>query len=689
MMTTPILNVEHLSISYSVDGQWIPAVRDFSVQVDAGQIHGIVGESGSGKSTVAQGILRYLSANGRIEPQSKIELLGEDITQYSRTRMRRLWGTRVKMVPQNPAAALNPSMRVGAQVAEVLRFNQKLNKTDAEAKVIEMFRKVQLVDPESVAGRYPHELSGGMQQRIVIALALITDPEVLILDEPTTGLDVTTEAVILDLIKTLISGDRAAAALYITHNLGVVAQVCDSLTILYGGDVMADGDVKTVFDSPVHPYTNGLLNSIPRVGQTKYQNALQTINGHPPSLKQLPSGCVFCERCSVAIDKCETDKPPLESLPDGRSMRCHRWQEIVSGELDLTPDVQRGTERPPDRENLVRVNGIAKHFPVPRSVQDWIQRTTPPPVRAVDGVNLSIQKGRTLGLVGESGSGKTTLSRVIIGLQDRTDGTLELLGMEIRNNVRQRSKDVLAKIQMVFQNPQESLNPYLTVGQALRRPLMKLNGLGRDEADQRVRQLLEDVNLRAEYFDRYPGELSGGEKQRVVIARAFASDPDFVIADEPVSALDVSVQSAVLNLLARLQAENEAAYLFISHDFAVVGYLADFIAVMYLGQIMEVGYAEDMFQPPHHPYTEALISAIPVPDPNHRTEAIHLQGDVPSARAVPSGCRFHTRCPHKIGDICEQETPPWQTLENGGAIRCHISLEDLTALQQNPVTEEG
>lgn len=330
---------------------------------------------------------------------------------------------------------------------------------------------------------------------------------------------------------------------------------------------------------------------------------------------------------------------------------------------------------------LMRVTDLKKHFPVAKSLGDWLGGRTPAPIRAVDGVNLTLGAGQTLGLVGESGSGKTTLSRLIIGLQERSGGQLELLGMDIRNSVRERSPDVLSKLQMVFQNPQNSLNPYLSVRQALQRPLVKLRSMTPAQAEAEVSELLRRVNLREDYADRYPAELSGGEKQRVVIARAFASDPDLIICDEPVSALDVSVQSAVLNLLARLQEEHGTAYLFISHDLAVVGYLSDVIAVMYLGQLFEVGAASDLFQPPYHPYTEALVSAIPIADPQHKAERMLLHDVLPSAQSLPSGCRFHTRCPRKIGALCEQEAPPWREVDAGHAIRCHIPLEELSALQ--------
>ena len=344
-----------------------------------------------------------------------------------------------------------------------------------------------------------------------------------------------------------------------------------------------------------------------------------------------------------------------------------------------------GEKRP---TTLMRVTDVKKHFPVERNLRDVLERVEPTPIRAVDGVDLQLRAGQTLGLVGESGSGKTTLARVIIGLEERSGGKLELLGMDVRNSVRDRSHDVLSKLQMVFQNPQNSLNPYLSARQALRRPLIKLRGFSPAQADAEALALLERVNLRAEYADRYPDELSGGEKQRVAIARAFASDPDLIICDEPVSALDVSVQSAVLNLLAELQEDHGSAYLFISHNLSVVGYLADAIAVMYLGQLFEVGEAHELFHPPYHPYTEALVSAIPVADPSHTTERILLNDDLPSAQNLPSGCRFHTRCPHKIGEICEKDEPPWRGGEAGHLIRCHIPLAELSTLQSSLVLSD-
>ncbi|MDE2750643.1 MAG: ABC transporter ATP-binding protein [Chloroflexota bacterium] len=723
--TRSLLDVERLTISYEVNKRWIPAVRDFHLRLRPGQIVGLVGESGSGKSTIALALMRYLSGNGRVESGGLLRFAGEDLLRKSDAEMRRLWAKRVKFVPQNAGAALNPSIKIGPQVAEALKAADAIDGDAAYDTMMRVFHDVRLADPERVAERYPHELSGGMQQRVTIAMALISNPELLIMDEPTTGLDVTTEAAILDLVRGLIA-ERGTGVIYISHNLGVIAQLCERVVVLYAGEIMEEAPVLDLFQAPRHPYTLGLISSVPKPGQSKRAAPLQSIAGNPPALTRLPGGCVFAERCAWAIDICRDKRPPLEQLADKRAVRCHRWEELsqphppTPSPRHQMPAIEiagRGTTKPirrpaPDAksateqakspsiamggdleggwqadETLLRADNLNKAFPVPRSLRELLARTAPSPIRAVDGVDLHLRAGRTLGLVGESGSGKTTLARLIIGLEERSGGKLELLGMDVRNHVRDRSQDVLSKIQMVFQNPQNSLNPYLSVRQAIRRPLIKLRRFSPAEADAEALALLARVNLRPEYADRYPDELSGGEKQRVAIARAFASDPDLIICDEPVSALDVSVQSAVLNLLAALQDEHGSAYLFISHNLSVVGYLADTIAVMYLGQLVEVGEARELFQAPYHPYSEALVSAIPVADPRHSTARILLSDDLPSAQNLPSGCRFHTRCPRKIGEICEREEPPWRPGDRGHLIRCHIPLEELTSLQSgsNPL----
>lgn len=683
-----VLRVDDLSISYRVEGRWLRAVQDVHLAVEAGQIVGLVGESGSGKSTVAAGILRYLPPNGRIEPGSQVTLAGDDLAGRPRRMMRRIWGARMGFVPQDASAALNPSLRVGEQIAEIVRRHERLDRQEAHERALAELRRANLPDVEALARRYPHELSGGQQQRVVIAMALSASPQLLVLDEPTTNLDVTTEAVILDLVRARVA-ETQAGALYVTHDLGVVAQLCDRVTVLYAGEIMEDAPVRDLFARPLHPYTIGLMSSVPRLGASKRDAPLPALDGQPPPLRARPPGCVFEPRCPLAIPICRT-RPPLEPSGAEQMVRCHRWREIARGEIAPawnTPPLAARAGRD-DAAPLLEVENLTRYFPVRRSLAQLLRREAPAPVRAVDGVSLTIAPGRTLGLVGESGSGKTTLARVIIGLEGRTAGEITLLGADLPDSVRERARASLAQLQMVFQNPADSLNPYLTVGQALRRPLRTLAGLSRAEAGAAAIRLLAAVNLDAGYARRYPGELSGGEKQRVAIARAFASNPALVLADEPVSSLDASIQAAVLNLLVRLQAWRGTSMLFISHDLAVVGYLADTIAVMYLGELVETGGAESLFRAPWHPYTEALVAAIPRPDPAQPPGSVRLRGDIPSPRDIPSGCRFHPRCPRKLGAICEVESPPWQEAGGGHRIKCHIPPGELTALQGGAALEE-
>lgn len=677
-VTNPTLYIKNLDISYKINRRWHSAVRDFQLEVGAGQIIGIVGESGSGKSTVLRAIVRYLGKKGRISG-GQIYLNGDELTTKTRRQMRLIWNSRIHMVPQNPFVAMNPSIRVGEQLAEVIRIHSGKH---VRQQVFQALEQVRLADPQAISQRYPHELSGGMQQRVMLAMAFSTSPQLLLLDEPTTALDVTTEATILDLIRDLVVTTQAGA-IYVTHNLGVVAQLCERVTVMYAGEIMENASVADLYQNPLHPYTIGLLACVPRFGQSKREAALRTIPGRPPAIHKTPSGCVFAERCPVAIDRCFIEHPTLETTPNGQQIRCHRWREIADGNLVVKQAYETGlpTIDNLETEALVKIEDLSKHFEVPRGLNEFVQRRPAQSVKAVDRVNLSIQKGRTLGLVGESGSGKTTLARVIMGLTGRTQGKIELLGIDIPNTIHQRHPKILRQLQMVFQNPQASLNPYLSVGQAIRRPLIKLGKLKSHQADYEIRRLLKAVNLDESYIHRYPSELSGGEKQRVAIARAFASQPELIVCDEPVSALDVSVQAAVLNLLARLQEANDTSYLFISHDLAVVSYLADYLAVMYLGELFEVGYGSDLSTPPYHPYTEALVSAIPVPDPTHQSDVIRLNQDIPSPRNLPSGCRFHTRCPRFIGDICRQEIPPWRDDGDGHWIKCHHTIADLAMLQ--------
>ena len=687
---TPVLKIENLSVAYRQGKDWLNAVREVSFQIRPGETYGLVGESGSGKTTLVLAALRYLGADGTVQG-GKVEIDGRDLLRLSPAEMRQVWGKQITMVPQNPQSSLNPSIRVGEQIAETLRHHQALNPSAARQRAIELLEAVHIADPGRVAHSYQHQISGGMQQRAMIALALSTEPLLLILDEPTTSLDVTTQAVILDLVRELIRG-RRTAALYVTHNLGVVARVCDRVAVLYGGELVEDAATKDLYSKPLHPYTRGLLDSVPRLGETKHKVQLRAIQGRIPPLGQRPSGCVFRTRCPLAIEIC-LERPPLYRPSSDRRTRCHRWEEIDKGEVSAKQPPPEAAHAGPDGKvdspAVLNLHNLEVHFPLGRTVSEVLRREPHRVVRAVDGVNLDISPRTTLGLVGESGSGKTTIARAVTGLETKTDGRMELLSISLPAQLTKRDLDTLRQLQMVFQNPEEALNPYITIGESLRMPLMTLLGKSAKEAHEQVGELLASVKLPLSYAQRMPGQLSGGEKQRVAIARAFASNPALLICDEPVSSLDVSVQASILNLLNEMQAQHNNSLLFISHNLAVVGYLADEIAVIYLGNLMEVAAAADLFEPPYHPYTEALLSAIPLADPQAEQEHIRLEGEIPSPTDIPGGCPFHTRCPRFLGDICVEEVPPWRVDERSGKrYFCHISVGDLLEAQERVFTFE-
>jgi peptide/nickel transport system ATP-binding protein len=685
--TNTILDIKDLTVAYRQGGEWLEAVHGVSLRIHSGETYGLVGESGSGKTSLVLAIMRYLGKQGSIR-SGEIHLGDLNLTILDDYQLRQVWGKQITLVPQNPQSSLNPSLRVGDQLAETLHHNMKLSKSEAEREAIEWLHKVRLPDPEQIARRYPHQISGGMQQRVMIAAALCTDPQLLIMDEPTTDLDVTTQAVILDLIRDL-TREQQTGILYVTHNLGVVAQICDRVAVMYASQLVEDAAVQDLFSKPLHPYTQGLIDSIPHLGDTKDSIQLHAIPGQIPPIGKGPSGCVFRTRCPIAIDICETS-PDLFPAGDRRYSRCHRWGEIDRGEISphqpspaaITEPALRVNETSPD----LIVNDLSIHFPLQRSISEWARRQPPREVRAVNGVSFEINPSQTFGLVGESGSGKTTIARAIMGLEGKTEGSVELLDIPLPDKLSHRDLDTLRLLQLVFQNPEEALNPYHTVAETLRKPLMRLLGLTENEAESRVSELLQAVRLPANYADRLPGQLSGGEIQRVAIARALASNPKFIILDEPISSLDVSVQAAILNLIGELQADQGNSLLFISHDLAIVSYLADQIGVIYLGSLMEVSGPHDLFMPPHHPYTEALLSSIPLADPSRRQEPFHLGGEIPNPAEIPAGCPFHTRCPRYLGEICDTQFPYLQVVKKSGKqIFCHIPLEELVASQDQVI----
>jgi peptide/nickel transport system ATP-binding protein len=665
----PALSVTSLDVTYKVRGQDRLALRDVTFSIARGESYGLVGESGSGKSTVALALVRYLPSNGRVSG-GKVSINGLDPLSMGRGALRDLRARTVSMVYQEPGRALNPSIRVGQQIAEVFGIAGQ-HKDQATASAEEMLRKVQISDPARVMRRYPHELSGGMAQRAVIAMALARSPSLLILDEPTTALDATVEAEVLDLVAALRQ-EFTTTVLFISHNLAVIAKMCDRVGVLYAGQLLEQGPARAVFENPRHPYTVGLLRCIPRRGQRKDSDRLDTIPGFLPTPGSSITGCIFAPRCALVQDRCRTTDPPFFLVDATRTSRCFFHEQA--------PDLPRATP--------AAIPELAEHETDGADgslvVMEGLSKTFDGNVRALAGVDLVIERGETLGLVGESGSGKTTLARVLLGLTKPDAGSaVTLHGKPLSPDARRRPREVLRSLQIVFQNPDSALNRRKSVQALIGRPLAELAGLSGQALQDRLEELITSVRLEDRHLPLRPSQLSGGLKQRVAIARAFGPGPEVVVCDEPTSALDVSVQAAILNLLADLQQTERATYLFISHDLGLVRYLSDRIVVLYLGRVMEVGPAETVFAGPHHPYTEALFSAVPSLD-GERPDRIKLTGEIPSAANPPSGCVFHTRCPRKLttGE-CESTEPPLHQDEPGHQIRCHIPLAELRELQRS------
>jgi peptide/nickel transport system ATP-binding protein len=681
------LEITDMSITYRTGGVDRPAVQGVSLRIEPGEAYGLVGESGSGKSTVALAVTRYLPRNGRVSAGS-ITVDGHDVLSMRSARLRELRARSVSMVYQEPTRALNPSLRVGAQVAEVFAL-AGMDKKAGEEATAEILSKVRIADPAAVMRRYPHELSGGMAQRVVIAMALAASPELLILDEPTTALDATVEAEVLELIAAL-RAEFGTSVLFISHNLAVIAKVCDRVGVLYAGSKIEEGPAGTVFRKPAHPYTVGLLRSVPRRGQRKDHGPLPVIPGFLPRPDEVGAGCVFASRCPLVIDECRTSPPPAFTVEPGRVSRCYRWEEAenepdegteaadsspatvpaaAGGQGDEQSDGQSGEPRDGTAATpLIQLRHVSKTFNGG--------------VQALSDVSLDIIAGQTVGLVGESGSGKTTLARVLLGLIPPDLGSEVILeGTPLAPSARRRPLAQLRALQIVFQNPDSALNRRHSVRRLITQPLARLAGLSGADLRNRLTELVAQVRLEPRHLSLRPAQLSGGLKQRVAIARAFGGKPRVVVCDEPTSALDVSVQAAILNLLADLQRRERVSYLFISHDLGVVRYLSDRIVVLYLGRVMQTGPAEAVFDGPHHPYTEALLSAVPQLD-GVVADRIRLTGEIPSAASPPGGCVFHTRCPRRLASgVCETTDPPVLDAGDGNLIRCHIPPDELRRLQ--------
>jgi peptide/nickel transport system ATP-binding protein len=660
-----LLDVQNLHVHFETSRGRVRAVEDLSFNVKRGEIVAVVGESGSGKSVSALSIMRLLpKLTGRI-PKGRIDFEGRNLLDLSDEQMRQVRGRDISMIFQEPMTSLNPILTIGLQIMEPLTIHLGMSDEQARARAVELLTLVGIPDPAGRLDQYPHQFSGGMRQRVMIAIGLACNPKLIIADEPTTALDVTIQAQILELMKDL-SRKLDIALIVITHNLGVVARYADRVIVMYAGQLVEEGEADDVFHRPRHPYSMGLLRSVPRLDRPRGAK-LETIEGLPPNLARLPAGCRFAPRCPFRIEICDTE-PPL--LPDdlGGLTRCHRHAEIAAGKLawsaadGATQQIEMKSGAP-----ILAVRDLTKHFAVGSAL-----RGVTGVVRAVQDVNFDIFAGETLGLVGESGCGKTTVGRLILRLENPTEGEIRFEGADLAGADAAAMKAIRRKIQVIFQDPYSSLNPRMTVGQIISEPLKVYNlAGGKRGAQARVEELLEQVGLRPEMAARYPHQLSGGQRQRVGIARALAMEPSFIVCDEAVSALDVSIQGQIINLLEDLQRRLGLAYLFIAHDLAVVRHISMRVVVMYFGRVMEITDRDALYNEPLHPYTKVLLDAAPVPDPTieKSREPRLIKGELPSHLAPPTGCVFNTRCPI-ASEECRQTVPPLEEKRPGHFAAC-------------------
>jgi len=677
----PILEIKNLSISFFTRLFEIPAVMDFSCTVMPGEAMGLVGESGCGKSTVALGVMQDLGVNGECVSGS-IKFKGRELTTMSQAELRELRGSEIAMIYQEPMASLNPAMKIGKQLMEVPMIHEGASKQVAYDMAIDVVESVRLPDPKRIMNAFPHQLSGGQQQRIVIAMALMSKPSLLILDEPTTALDVTVEAGIVDLVKDL-GKKYGTSMLCISHNLGLILDTCDRLCVMYSGEAVETGSIEDVFDKMRHPYTQALFRSIPLPGANKNESPLVAIPGNFPLPHERPNGCNFGPRCNYfEAGRCDASEIKMEAFAQNNR---HHSRCVKFNEIDWNAKLAAGndTKKVMSGDIVLKVDNLKKYYEVAaNAVFGGGEKRV---VKANETITFEARESETLAIVGESGCGKSTLAKVLMGLETATDGSVNLLGEDVGNTmIQDRDIKTVSSVQMVFQNPFDTLNPAMTVGSQIIRAL-EIFGVGNSPAERedRMLQLLDLVKLPREFASRMPRQLSGGQKQRVGIARAFAGDAKIVVADEPVSALDVSVQAAVTQLLMDIQRENKTTLLFISHDLSIVRYLSDRVMVMYLGHVVEMGTTEQIFSPPYHPYTEALLSAVPIADTSIVKKRVVLDGDIPSAMNPPTGCPFQTRCLYKDkvkNNLCDIEVPPTRILANNHEMKCHLSDKVLDAM---------
>jgi len=674
-MSINIQSVKNLSIGFrSQKGKEISILRNVTTNIKKGETVGIVGESGSGKSTLALAMMGYVK-HGLFTMGGECLFNTSNLLNMNNKELERIRGRKIAMIPQNAGQSLTPNLKIGYQIEEALKLHTDLDEKERKDRISVLLKDVRLPSPDTMALRYPHELSGGQQQRVAVAMALAGNPELLLLDEPTTGLDVTTQAHVLELLKE-IAQDTGTSMVYVSHDLGAIAQVCDRVIVMYAGEIVLEGPVRKILKEPIHPYTHGLLKSIPKLSLDGLPDSMP---GTQPQPGHVGEGCSFYDRCNISNEKCKTTAPKLEYVKKiDTYVRCFHYNKVTD-KKDKDILLNNSQEKKIDINEILNLTDISISYAKQSFLDQMFNKITDSNPTVKD-INIQIRKGETIALVGESGSGKSTILKSIAGLLKAKEGQIKFDKDQILSeDLKQRSSDNLRAIQLIFQNPDESLNPNQTVEQILSQPLRLYFDLKGEELKKNIIELLKKVRLGDFYMSRYPRQLSGGEKQRIAVARAFAAKPDIILCDEVTSALDVSVQAAVLDLLKSLKDDFGTTYIFVSHDLAVVKAISDRVAVLYQGRLCEIGPKQNVYNFPSHPYTEVLLGAVLEPDPDIKPKLI--AEDIVEEKPPENGCSFQGRCPRILGDKCRLEVPPWQVGENGNAIRCHIGIEELKNLQ--------